>query len=240
MNLRYLAKSLFRRMGYLVETYSIYRDPPALLLSFLSSNGIDVVFDVGANEGQFAGGLRRNGYKGKIVSFEPVRQSYEKLVAHAEGDRAWQTVNSALGSFDGNAVINVSASTASSSMLDILPRHLESAPGSEYVRQEEISVRKLDSIIDTYLAKEERLYLKVDTQGFEKHVIDGAENSLERIRGIQLEMSLVPLYEGETLIGEMIGLLSRKQFGLLSLEPVWRAAGTHELLQVDGIFFRRE
>ena len=226
-------------MGYLVESYDVYRDPAALLMSLLSSNRIDVVFDVGANEGQFARGLRRNGYRGRIVSFEPVAQVYEKLVANAQGVGSWQTVNCALGSFDGKAAINVASNTVSSSLLDMLPRHIEGSPESRYVRREEISVRKIDSVIDTYLAKGERLYLKVDTQGFEKQVIEGAENSLDRIWVIQLEMSLVPLYEGETLIGDLIDLLSRKNYGVVSLEPVWRDVTTHELLQVDGIFYRK-
>jgi len=226
-------------MGYLVESYNVYRDPAALLMSLLSSNSIDVVFDVGANEGQFAGGLRRNGYRGRIVSFEPVAQAYEKLAANAQGDGSWQTVKCALGSFDGKGVINVASSTASSSLLNMLPRHVESAPGSKYLRQEQISVRKVDSVIDTYLTKGERLYLKVDTQGFEKHVIEGAESSLEKIWGIQLEMSLMPLYEGETLIGDLVDMLSGKNYGLLSLEPIWRDPVTQELLQVDGIFYKK-
>ena len=239
MGIRHWAKSLIRKTGYLVESYDIYRDPAALRMALLSLNGINVVLDIGANAGQFAFGLRHDGYKGKIISFEPVAHVYEKLTANARGDTKWETVNCALGSFDGKAEINVSLNTVSSSLLNMLPRHLEGAPESRYVRQEEISVRRIDSVIDRYLANEERLFAKIDAQGFERQIIEGGEGSLDRICGMQLEMSLAPLYEGETLIGDMIGFLSEKNYALVSIEPAYWDATTHELLQVDGIFLEK-
>lgn len=239
MSIRHLAKSLIRKMGYLVESYDIYRDPAALRMALLSLNGINVVFDIGANAGQFAIGLRHDGYDGRIISFEPVAQVYENLVANAKGDTEWETVNSALGAFDGKAGINVSMNTVSSSLLNMLPRHLEGAPESRYVRQEEISVRRIDSIIDAYLANGERLFAKIDAQGFERQIIEGGEGSLHRICGMQLEMSVAPLYEGETLMGDMIGFLSEKNYALISIEPAYWVFVTHELLQVDGLFLAR-
>jgi FkbM family methyltransferase len=239
MSIRHLAKSLFRKMGYLVEPYNVYNDLRALRTSLLASNGINVVFDVGANEGQFARELRRDGYEGRIISFEPVAQVYEKLAINAKGDTKWETNFCALGSFVGKAEINVAINTVSSSLLNMLPRHLEGAPESRYVRREEISVKKVDSIIGRYLANGEKLYLKIDAQGYERHIIEGCENSMERICGIELEMSMAPLYEGETLIGDMINFLSKKNYALISIEPVYRDVGTHELLQVDGIFVRK-
>ena len=226
-------------MGYLVQPYSIYNDPAALRMSLLSSNEIDVVFDIGANEGQFGRQMRHDGYKGRIISFEPVAEVYEKLVVNARDDARWETVNCALGSYDGKAEMNVAMNTVSSSLLNMLPRHLEGAPQSRYVRREQICVRRIDSIIDNYLKSGERLYAKIDTQGFEGAVIEGGENSLNRICGIELEMSLVPLYEGEMLIGGMIDLLSKKKYALVSIKPVYRDVSTHELLQVDGIFFQQ-
>jgi FkbM family methyltransferase len=240
MAIKRLAKGLFRKMGYLVESYNIYREPSVLLVSLLSSKGIDVVFDIGANEGQFASGLRRNGYKGTIVSFEPVAEVYEKLCANARGDAKWKTVNCALGSFDGKTEINVAMNTVSSSLLNMLPRHLDAAPQSRYVRREGISVRRIDAVIDSYLASGENAYVKMDTQGLERQIIEGADGSLERIWGMQLELSLVPLYQGETLIGDMINLLSEKDYALLSIEPAYRDGASHEVLQVDAMFFRRD
>jgi FkbM family methyltransferase len=240
MNLRRTIKSLLRKAGYAVEKYSVSKDQMALRMLLLMSRGINVVFDIGANEGQFAHAMRLHGYKGRIVSFEPIAKVYEKLLSNTKDDTLWQAVNYGIGSFDGHARINVAMNSASSSMLDMLPRHLNAAPESEYVGQEEISVRRVDSVIDDYIAVDDRLYVKIDTQGFEKHVIEGAEESLNRICGMQLEMSLVPLYDGEMLIGDMINLLRDKGYTLVAIEPSFRDRATLELLQVDGIFFRKQ
>ncbi len=239
MSIRHWAKRLIRKTGYLVEPYNIYRDPAALRMTLLSLKGINVVLDIGANAGQFALGLRHDGYEGRIISFEPVAQVYENLAANARGDTKWETVNCALGSFDGMAEINVSLNTVSSSLLNMLPRHLEGAPESRYVRQEEISVRRIDSIVDSYLSEGERAFAKIDAQGFERQIIEGGEGSMDRICGMQLEMSLAPLYQGETLIGDMIGFLSEKNYALVSIEPAYWDLVTHELLQVDGIFLEK-
>ena len=70
-------------------------------------------------------------------------------------------------------------------------------------------------------------------------IIEGGEGSIERICGMQLEMSLAPLYDGETLIGDMISFLSEKKYALVSIEPVYCDIKSHELLEVDGIFLEK-
>ena len=69
----------------------------AQLQSVLEGAHIDLVIDVGANEGQFARGLRRF-YRGEIMSFEPVSSVFEKLAATASADPLWQVHKLALGS----------------------------------------------------------------------------------------------------------------------------------------------
>ena len=128
----------------------------------------------------------------------------------------------------------------SSSLLNMLPRHVEAAPDSTVAGQEEISVKQIDSIIDNYLGDKEQVFVKMDVQGFERQIIDGCKQSLSKVCGMQLEMSLVPLYEGEMLMGDMIDLLLKRNYALLSIEPVYRDAVTHEILQMDGIFIRRD
>lgn len=78
--------------------------------------------------------------------------------------------------------------------------------------------------------------MKIDTQGFEKNIIDGANESLKHFKIIQLEMSIVPLYENEMLYIEMINYLDKRGFQLFSLENGFSDRTTGQLLQVDGIF----
>ena len=48
-------------------------------LQIMKRAGISLVLDVGANVGQYAKIARKAGYKGQIVSFEPLGQAFSKL-----------------------------------------------------------------------------------------------------------------------------------------------------------------
>jgi hypothetical protein len=80
--------------------------------------------------------------------------------------------------------------------------------------------------------------MKIDTQGYESRVLQGAQGSLARIDTVQMELSLVPLYEGELLFQEMWELLRAKGYTLVAIESGFSAPASGQLLQVDGIFHR--
>lgn len=207
-------------------------------MAMFSHFGVNKILDVGANIGGYAMELRELGFKGKIISFEPLSATYGILKKNAANDNNWDTVNIALGSNDEETFINVAGNVNSSSLLNMLPDHLNSAPQSSYVGKEKIIVCKLDTVLKDYQSNGDVMLLKIDTQGFEKQVLDGAVNSLSGITGIQLEMSLLPLYSGSILYLEMIEFLKNKGFKLYSLENGFSNPDTGQLLQVDGIFFR--
>ena len=200
---------------------------------------IDLLFDIGANVGQYAKKMRNLGYNKKIISFEPLKADFEILKRTASRDKYWLVYNYALGDEDTMGYINISGSSDNSSILNMLPKHSESKAGLSYIAKQEIEIKKLDSIFGTFVESENKIMLKIDTQGYEKNVIDGALESLKRISVIQLEMSLVPLYEGEMLIAEMIKYLENKGFHLFSLENGHYNRQTGQLLQADGIFINQ-
>ena len=231
-----LIKELFHSVGLKISKY-----PTGDLkrrLQIINHFKIDLIFDVGANIGQYAILMRKLGFKGKIISFEPRLEAYEKMVKKSTKDKGWIAVHSALGNEDGKTEINVAGNLFSSSILDMKCTHLKSAPESAYTGNEEINISKLDSIFTNYVKEKDQVWLKIDTQGFEKSVLDGAENSLSRISGIQLEMSLTQLYEGELLYMDMIKHLESKGYTLYSLEAGFSDPKSGRLLQVDGIFFK--
>ena len=205
----------------------------------MESYGIDVILDVGANTGQFAQQMRTDlGYSGRIVSFEPLSSEFEQLSKNAKRDQKWEVINCGLGEADSTMEINIAGNSGSSSLLKMLPAHIKAAPESGYVARELIKIKSLDSIIDNLCMKNDNIYLKIDTQGYESKVIKGAEASLARIGSIHLEMSLTPLYEEEMLFGEMHTLLSEKGYCLVSIETGFSNPITGQLLQVDGIYHR--
>ena len=187
-------------------------------MKLLSYYNIDLIFDIGANTGQYAKEIRRTGYRGRIVSFEPVTLAYRELLNKAQGDPQWEAINLALGEYDGNTKIHVARQTHSSSILEILPSSLSMAPDGAVVGTEEVTVRKVDSILTNYWHSPQRLYVKIDTQGYERKVIQGADQTLNHVIGLEMELSLAPIYEGETLFGEMFNLITRKGFTLMGIE----------------------
>ena len=206
----------------------------------MAHHGVTVVFDVGANTGQYATELRTFGYSGSIVSFEPLADAYRQLALRAAEDARWLTARQALGAEEGKTTINVAGNSFSSSLLPMLPLHVQAYPESAYVRTEEVEVATLDKVFPTYCGQGERPFLKVDTQGFERQVLRGARESLPSMTGIQLEMSMEPLYEGEMLFDEALETVRGEGFRLMSVEPGFFDAATGRLLQLDGIFYRPE
>jgi FkbM family methyltransferase len=199
---------------------------------------INKILDVGANDGGFAKEMFEMGYTGKIISFEPLLSAYSIIEEKSRKNNKWSTVNIALGDFDGESFINVSENSVSSSLLNMLPKHLNSEPSSKYISKEKIIVNKLDTIYNDYCSDNENIYLKIDTQGFEKQILDGALNSLKNIKGVQLELSIIPLYEVTHSYSEIITFLNDLGFELYSIESGFSDINSGQLLQIDGIFYR--
>lgn len=206
----------------------------------LKQRGIDLVVDVGANKGGFAGKVREAGYKGPLVSFEPLREVHRLLESLSAADPAWTLApRMALGAEPGEATLHVAGNSSSSSLLPMLPTHAEAAPASAYVAEERVPVQRLDAALPALMGTDaRRILLKIDTQGYERPVLEGAAGLLDRIDTLQLELSLVPLYEGQWLLADFLPDLTEKGFVLWSLSEVFSDPRTGQLLQVDGVFVR--
>ena len=227
-----------RSYGYDIVHYNPATDDELRKKKLLESYQINTVLDVGANVGRYGVELRSMGFEGDIISFEPLSEAFEELKRKSATDEHWKAVNFALGDKNETAEINIANNSLSSSIQEMLPSHLKSAPESEYIGKEEIEVKKLDTIFEEFCSKHDNILLKIDTQGFEKNVIEGAEDSLEAIDTVQLEMSLTPLYKNETLFTDMIKILNSRGYSLVHLEHVFSDIKTGRLLQVDGMFHR--
>lgn len=209
------------------------------LIDFLSTHGIDLVVDVGANEGQFASSLREIGYRGRIVSFEPVESVYALLCERANSDPKWETRQLALGSKAGRQRISVSANSVFSSLLPQLRAAVEFDPAAAVVRSEEIEVVRFDDLFGGW--HERKIFLKVDTQGFERQVIQGARASLSAIQGIQLELPVVQLYAGNWSFEGALGEMRELGFEPAQIRPVTkRGDDRSSALEFDCVFRRIE
>jgi FkbM family methyltransferase len=209
------------------------------LLKSLSRFDIDTVFDVGANIGQFSSGLRSVGFAGKLISFEPLSVAHRVLVASARTDSNWLVhPRSAIGDRDGQIEINVAGNSVSSSVLAMAAAHSSAAEDSAYIGVETVPIARLDSVAPNYLARSQRAFLKIDTQGYEWHVLDGARETLTQMQGVLCELSLIPLYEGQHLWMDVIQRLECEGFTLWSLQKGFTDPRDGRTLQVDAVFFR--
>lgn len=205
----------------------------------LRSEAIDLVLDVGASRGYYGLTLRQTGYGRRIVSFEPLSTSYATLTAHARGDALWASERVALGAMDGEALIHVAGNAVSSSFLPMAERHECAAPEACYVADELVPICRLDTIAELHIDESTRAYLKMDVQGYEDQILEGATQTLSRVALIESELSLCPLYDGQLLYTEMIALLEELGFELVAVEEGFVDYAAARTLQLNGIFARR-
>jgi FkbM family methyltransferase len=202
---------------------------------------IDTVIDVGANAGQYGTRLRREGFAGRIASFEPLSEPFSKLQRASRQDPSWDCHRIALGDRDkDNAEMQVPAVAELASFLpmrgfarDILPE------AAKCGRVEAVTLRRLDGVVPTLsLVPGRGVLLKCDTQGFELPVLRGAGTWLMEVAAVQLELSLKPMYHGQPTLEVMLAFMRSHGFELSWLESGFGNPVTHELLEVDGLFVR--
>lgn len=226
--LKRAARKLVRALGYeVVPTAFLEQHAFARHLDTLFRElRIDCVLDVGANRGQYRDFLRdRVGFDGWIISFEPVPRAVALLRDRAATDPRWLIHGYALGSEDGRQSMNV-----------MKPDFLSSFRTPDYSKVrlyterevfdhvESVEVRALDSVIGE-LRRSHRMdnpYLKLDTQGFDLEVIQGASSTLPTIRALQTELSVRPFYEKAPTHREMLDAMTARGFDITAMFPVGR------------------
>ena len=232
-------KKILHRVGFELRRFSVEQSENARFISMLRTHNVNLIFDVGANAGQFGVLLREIGFDGKIISFEPLSDARENLLNISRNDPMWQiALQTAIGEENGEIEIQIAGNSQSSSVLDMLDTHVRAAPDSKYIGKEKVALRKLDSISLDYMDSNSIAFIKIDTQGYETQVMNGAKKLMSQIVGLQEEISLVPLYKGQCLFDELLTKLKNDGFELWSISTVFSDPNTAQLLQVDATFFR--
>ena len=234
-----LIKKIIHNIGYDLHRLSVSSSEEYQLYKSLKKFNIDLIFDIGANSGQFASQIRSVGYQGQIVSFEPLSDAHRKITQAAIRDDCW-TIHprSAIGDYDGDVKINISGNSVSSSVLPMTEAHSSAAKNSAYVGSEKVSIARLDSVAADYISPSDKYFIKIDTQGFEWQVLDGAAETIKNAKGILCEMSLVPLYEGQKLWVEMLERFEAAGFTLWSIQRGFTDPRDGRSLQINAILYR--
>jgi FkbM family methyltransferase len=221
--LRRALKRTAKRFGY--EVVPSAWMPSAVFAEHLrdlfARLAIDCVLDVGANRGQYRDFLRTFvGYRGRIISFEPIPEHVRFLRESAASDPLWEICGCALGADDTTKALNVMEVDTFSSFLT--PDHGGVPQFShenvvDYVQT--VDVRRLDAVLPELRQRFafESVYLKMDTQGFDLRVIEGAGTELGRIRALQTELALRKLYKDMPGYEEVLPVLTARGFDISSV-----------------------
>lgn len=201
---------------------------------------VDMVFDVGGNVGQYAGQLRRKiGYRGPLLSFEPMPAAAARLRALAARDPQWQVRECAIDEQAGRPRFNIMAGDQFSSLLPPSQAFEGRFHGQHRVAQViEVEAITLREAVDAAPAFERGL-LKLDTQGSEMRILRAGLESLPRFPAIQIEVGFQTLYEGEEDFHQVLAAFEHWGYRLCALFPNNQGHFPH-LLEMDALFLRRE
>jgi FkbM family methyltransferase len=209
--------------------------------SVLRALDVDCVLDVGANVGQYGQRLRQAGYRGRIVSFEPLPALAARLRKTADDDPDWKVFECALGDADTTTTINVSPGTMSS----LLPSSEFGKSWSSRLQDmhpEEISVRRLDGLFDEAVEglADPRVFLKLDTQGFDLQAFAGAGERVRDVVGMQSEVACVPIYDGMPRLPEQLSVYESAGFEISGLFPVTIDPTSLRVIEFDAVLIRAD
>jgi FkbM family methyltransferase len=225
----------FNRRGY-----EILAEPfDHRLVQMIKHFGIDTVIDGGANVGQYGQTLRRAGFTGRIFSAEPLSSAFAELSVAAGQDPLWTAERLAFSDTEGSIDMNIAANSVSSSALPMLRAHSDAAPDSVFIGKESAPSSSLDAFVERHGIDPATTMLKLDVQGYEGTALAGATESIGRFAAAQMELSYVPLYDGQWLADDVIEFLRKQGYELWMFDPAaMYEPESKRMLQCDGIFVR--
>lgn len=205
--------------------------------ALIRHSGADLVIDIGANRGQFAQRLRSTGYRGRILSVEPLPEEHAYLLELSAGDAAWEIApRVALGAEDGEITLYRYADSSLSSAL----KPASAAAGFADAVEVRTPLTTLDALVRAHAANAGVLFVKVDVQGLEMQVIAGGTETLGKAAGVSVELALQQIYQDEPGYLEVLGALDA--YGLV---PVFFSHVTSKRrmrpeMQMDAVLLRKK
>lgn len=202
---------------------------------------INCVLDIGGNVGEYGKRLRSGGFTGRIVSFEPIAGTADRLRDAAKDDPDWHVIECALGEIEEKAEMTVVGGRgATSSLLDVSEFGKSWSQRLEGNSKQMVDVRRLDSVFDQAISGlgAPRVFMKIDTQGYDLPVFRGAGERLDDILGLQSEVASVPIYEGMARLPEQIAAYEEAGFETTGMFPVSLDQASLRVIEFDVVMIR--
>lgn len=170
-----------------------------------------------------------------LVLVEPLAEFEPALRAIVAGRRGRYFLT-AVGSAEGRRRIRVEpGNRLKSSLLERTPL----TRTGDALEEREIPVTTLDRLHAEH-GFDAPIGLKIDTEGFELEVIEGAARLLERAQFVIAEVSVAARFEGGYSFADLVGALDRRGFAVVDLLEVSRSRRSPGARYVDVLFVRRE
>jgi FkbM family methyltransferase len=250
--LRQIFSQVLKRFGYLVVSTSRYQElrskenykPSEDVLAehlrrVFDRCQVDCVFDVGANDGAFVEWLRKSvGFAGQVVSFEPIPAQVAVLEKKAADDPRWMICPFALGRCESTQPFHVMESDVFSSFLKPDGTQPEKYAGSNKIQTTlSVKVSTVAQAWEEIRAKfgVSRLYLKMDTQGFDLEVFAGAASVMGSIVALQSEVAFRRIYEGAADFHQASKEFTDAGFRPSMFHPISFDEGLG-MIEADGVF----
>jgi FkbM family methyltransferase len=214
------------------------------LKNILELKNIDCILDVGANTGQYGKYIRGLGFSGHIFSFEPCNVSYKKLIEASAKDEKWHVFQCGLGDSTSTMAMNVfPENSVFSSLLKVKKGGLLETKynlNDFEVYSEDVDVFRMDEIMPSKIEEFgfKRIFLKMDTQGYDSYVFKGAKGILKNIVSIQSEISLIEVYDDMMNYHDSLKLYEENSFLVSGLYPVSRDEKSLAIIEYDCIMVR--
>jgi FkbM family methyltransferase len=216
------------------------------VVSAMRRTAVSCALDVGAHCGEFGSSIRRAGYDGSVVSFEPNPDAARTLEAHASRDGRWSVHSYALGAGNADGQLFRPGTTQFASLRQTLPYGVERWGDQVAVHDVvRVPVRRLDDVFESVLppgidaSRPGSLLLKIDTQGSDLDVLAGARRTLGFVSVLVIELSVIPLYQGAPRFIEALRYVEDAGFVLAAAVPVTHDRVSGVPVELDGCFVRR-
>lgn len=232
-------KLIFNLLGLEVMKWSPNLALDILVKDLIKRHEIDLILDVGANNGQFGIMLREIGYKGKIISFEPTQSAYEKLLSASANDSNWSCINSAAGMKAEKKEINVYSSTLLSSFYK--PSSYGAVAFKNEIGKVTTEIVDVVTLNDVLMNLEgyKNIFLKMDTQGHDLSVFKGANLNYKKIKLLLSEVSMCQIYDGMPCYRDALAEFEKHNYFLAGLFPMnFNRDGS--LIEMDAVLVRRK
>lgn len=233
-------RKLARSLGFDIARYPGAAGHWPRLTAMLERHQITLVFDVGANIGQYASALRNNGYAAGIVSFEPASAAHADLSVNADLDPGWRVApRCAVGAATGETMLNLSPESDMSSLLPLTADAAEKFASVRPTADETVPVTTLAVEIPRYANTNDVIFIKSDTQGYEAEVLNGLGDAADRVVGLQLELSLAPIYQGQPDYLAILNRVGEMGFAPHLVIPGYFSRHHGQMIEFDVVCFRK-